>query len=85
MIFQKFQNFHVFRLTLHFRQTENTRNNKEHAENNKEPKMAEGQKKGVRIVCISDTHTKHGDLNIPDGDILIHAGDFTSFGRLERK
>jgi len=32
----------------------------------------------IRIVFISDTHSeheKHGDL--PNGDILIHAGDFT--------
>ena len=28
-----------------------------------------------RIVCISDTHNQNGKLNIPDGDILIHAGD----------
>jgi len=38
---------------------------------------------GLRIVCISDTHGKHRDLNVGDGDILIHAGDFTKFGRKE--
>lgn len=38
---------------------------------------------GVRIVCISDTHNKHRDLQVPDGDILIHAGDFTLFGKVE--
>jgi Icc-related predicted phosphoesterase len=31
----------------------------------------------VRIVCISDTHELHRELDIPPGDILIHAGDFT--------
>jgi hypothetical protein len=30
----------------------------------------------VRIVCISDTHELHRELDIPPGDILIHAGDF---------
>jgi len=33
-----------------------------------------------KIVCISDTHTRHASLNIPDGDILVHAGDFTGDG-----
>lgn len=32
-----------------------------------------------RIVCISDTHLAH-DFKIPDGDILIHAGDLTVNG-----
>lgn len=41
-------------------------------------------KLGVRIVCISDTHGCHRDLgDLPSGDILIHAGDFTKFGKLE--
>mmetsp|Transcript_12631 Transcript_12631/g.14485 ORF Transcript_12631/g.14485 Transcript_12631/m.14485 type:complete len:329 (+) Transcript_12631:70-1056(+) len=37
----------------------------------------------LRIVCISDTHGKHDQIdsnNIPDGDILIHAGDLTNKG-----
>jgi Icc-related predicted phosphoesterase len=34
----------------------------------------------VRIVCISDTHGQHAKLSVPDGDILIHAGDFAAFG-----
>jgi predicted phosphodiesterase len=34
----------------------------------------------VRIVCISDTHGRHDDLVVPDGDVLIHAGDFTGRG-----
>ena len=36
---------------------------------------------GVRIICISDTHMKHGSLQIPDGNILVHTGDFSSLGR----
>jgi Icc-related predicted phosphoesterase len=31
----------------------------------------------IRIVCISDTHELHRELAVPNGDLLIHAGDFT--------
>ena len=31
----------------------------------------------MRIVCISDTHEFHDELVLPQGDLLIHAGDFT--------
>jgi len=31
----------------------------------------------VRIVCISDTHGYHRKLDLPEGDILVHAGDFS--------
>jgi Icc-related predicted phosphoesterase len=34
----------------------------------------------MRIVAISDTHTHHGELVVPDGDVLVHAGDFTNIG-----
>jgi Icc-related predicted phosphoesterase len=34
----------------------------------------------LKVVCISDTHSKHKELIVPDGDVLIHAGDFTYFG-----
>ena len=35
----------------------------------------------MRIVAISDTHGLHKSVRIPDGDILIHAGDLTSTGK----
>jgi Icc-related predicted phosphoesterase len=41
----------------------------------------------LRIVCVSDTHLFHehprykNQIVIPDGDILIHAGDGTMRGR----
>lgn len=35
----------------------------------------------VRIVIISDTHGRHRDLTVPEGDILIHAGDFMTSGK----
>ena len=34
----------------------------------------------VRIVLISDTHNRHKMLEMPEGDILIHGGDFTNNG-----
>ncbi|GAB9477257.1 Calcineurin-like phosphoesterase [Globisporangium polare] len=38
----------------------------------------------MRVVCLSDTHSLHERLRagfrIPDGDVLIHAGDFTDTG-----
>ena len=37
----------------------------------------------MKIVCISDTHNLHRKTNIPNGDMLIHAGDFTNIGEKE--
>ncbi len=36
----------------------------------------------MRVVCISDTHLIHQmvKLKVPDGDLLIHAGDGTNDG-----
>ncbi len=34
----------------------------------------------MRLVLISDTHCRHGRLTLPDGDLLVHAGDSTSMG-----
>lgn len=35
----------------------------------------------MKVVVISDTHTKHKRLTIPECDVLIHCGDFTWDGR----
>ncbi|KAJ5671245.1 hypothetical protein N7507_000372 [Penicillium longicatenatum] len=35
----------------------------------------------IAIVCISDTH--NSQPTIPDGDILIHAGDLTQSGSFQ--
>jgi Icc-related predicted phosphoesterase len=32
----------------------------------------------MKIVCISDTHTHHEKAHIPEGDLLIHAGDISN-------
>lgn len=34
----------------------------------------------MRIVCISDTHLQHTGFVVPEGDVLIHAGDGTFRG-----
>lgn len=35
----------------------------------------------TRVVCISDTHLQH-KFSVPDGDLLVHAGDMTGRGEL---
>lgn len=35
----------------------------------------------VKIVCVSDTHTN--TLDVPNGDVLIHAGDLTNAGTVK--
>ena len=39
----------------------------------------------MKLVAISDTHNLHYNFfyDIPDGDVIIHAGDFTTHGRIE--
>ena len=35
----------------------------------------------TRFVCISDTHNRtNADTFIPEGDVLLHAGDFSMVG-----
>ncbi len=36
----------------------------------------------VRVVAMSDTHGKQ--CRVPDGDVLVHAGDLTPGGRFEQ-
>lgn len=36
----------------------------------------------TKIICISDMHEQHRDLEIPDGDILLVAGDLTYRGSI---
>jgi predicted phosphodiesterase len=38
----------------------------------------------MRIVCLSDTHDMHSQIEVPDGDLLLHAGDATMRGTLEQ-
>ncbi|HET8809098.1 MAG TPA: metallophosphatase domain-containing protein [Flavobacteriaceae bacterium] len=34
----------------------------------------------MEIICISDTHNNHQKLLVPNGDVLVHAGDVTERG-----
>lgn len=36
----------------------------------------------MKIVCVSDTHLTTSLRDIPDGDILIHAGDALNWGNM---
>lgn len=40
-------------------------------------------KRGLRIVAMADTHLQHEGLVVPDGDILVHAGDMLQHGGLD--
>jgi predicted phosphodiesterase len=35
----------------------------------------------MRIILISDTHGLHRQREVPSGDLLIHAGDFTFYSK----
>lgn len=35
----------------------------------------------MKLVLISDTHGKHRQFDVPEGEVLIHAGDFMCDGR----
>lgn len=43
------------------------------------PQRPTSSSPSIRVVCISDTHT-HQWAPIPDGDLLIHAGDLSNDG-----
>ncbi|MCU0439457.1 MAG: metallophosphoesterase [Raineya sp.] len=34
----------------------------------------------MKILCISDTHGKHKKLDLPEADMIIHAGDISGKG-----
>ena len=44
------------------------------------PPVPTKSKPSIRVVCISDTHTKIPPKSLPPGDLLIHAGDLTNSG-----
>lgn len=40
----------------------------------------------MKFACVSDTHTKHGEiLDFPEADVLLHAGDFTNKGLFDER
>ncbi len=38
----------------------------------------------MRPVMASDTHERHTGLAVPDGDVFVHAGDFTMVGDVRK-
>ena len=59
------------------------RRSAEYSMDKRQPKpSAKLQKRGLQLVLLSDTHELHREVHdLPPGDILIHAGDFTMFSR----
>jgi Icc-related predicted phosphoesterase len=37
----------------------------------------------MKLVLISDTHGLHDKITVPDGELLIHAGDMSMMGKVE--
>lgn len=37
----------------------------------------------MKIVCLSDTHNCNEQIEVPDGDVLLHAGDATINGTVD--
>ena len=37
----------------------------------------------MRVVCLADTHARHLDVTVPEGDLLAFAGDACEDGTLE--
>lgn len=38
----------------------------------------------ARIVALADTHSRHANLKVPEGDVLIHAGDLSRMGTFQQ-
>lgn len=36
----------------------------------------------MRVVAVADTHGEHARVEVPDGDVFVHAGDLTQRGTL---
>ncbi|KAL6057203.1 metallophosphoesterase domain-containing protein 1 [Balamuthia mandrillaris] len=73
--------------------TDSTRGRKKKKDKETTAEPAEGDggfnkkkktKKVIRVVCLSDTHCLHETVDVPDGDLLIHCGDFTTRGPLSQ-
>ena len=37
---------------------------------------------GLKCVVLSDTHGGHDQVTVPDGDVLIHCGDYCKYGHM---
>ena len=43
----------------------------------------ESDKQMIKVCCISDTHNETDSFDLGEGDLLIHAGDFTLSGKYD--
>ena len=34
-----------------------------------------------QIICLGDSHSRHNQVQVPFGDVLLHSGDFSMFGK----
>jgi Icc-related predicted phosphoesterase len=48
---------------------------------NLKPSRTSTARTALRLVLLSDTHELHRDVDVPPGDILLHAGDFSFFSK----
>jgi len=49
--------------------------------NNEEKLKQAKTKPSLKCVVLSDTHGMHRQITVPEGDVLIHCGDFCKYGR----
>jgi hypothetical protein len=50
-------------------------------ESNPKTISTSGGEVALHLSLLSDTHQLHREVDMPAGDVLTHAGDFTTFGR----
>jgi hypothetical protein len=48
---------------------------------NPKPSRTSKIRAGLRLILFSDTHQLHREVEVPDGDLCIVAGDFTCFSK----
>lgn len=37
----------------------------------------------MKVILLSDSHGRHNEIDLPEGDLLVVAGDLTVFGRVQ--
>lgn len=47
------------------------------------PGVVGGNAMPLTFVILSDTHARHRQVTVPDGDVFLHAGDITHRGELD--
>jgi hypothetical protein len=47
------------------------------------PELPPPPKGAIRFVCLSDTHQKHNEIDVPNGDVLIHGKNNEHFSVFE--